>query len=196
MIKFLNGEEWAKISMPHKTKMKYAVSNLGRVISYSDTVETGRLLNLTTIEGYKLLTYKVYTGKKISNKSLFVRRLVAQYFLPPPTRDQKFVLLIDRNRKNNKVDNLKWATKDELYAHTRKSPYLIRATLKKRRTTWGKKLDSTKVLLLKQKLLDPNRKTRLKILAKQYGVSEMALQRIKTGENWGYIKVKGMEKKK
>jgi DNA-binding Xre family transcriptional regulator len=40
---------------------------------------------------------------------------------------------------------------------------------------------------LKKKLLDPNRKTRYKILAKQFGVSEMQLHRIKTGENWGHI---------
>jgi DNA-binding Xre family transcriptional regulator len=42
----------------------------------------------------------------------------------------------------------------------------------------------------KQEILsDPNRKTRLKIIAKRFGVSEMTLQRIKTGENWGHIKI-------
>jgi hypothetical protein len=40
---------------------------------------------------------------------------------------------------------------------------------------------------LKKKLLDPNRKTRYKILVMQFGVSEMQLHRIKTGENWGHI---------
>jgi len=53
----------------------------------------------------------------------------------------------------------------------------------------GNKLNSTQVMFLKKKLLDPNRKIRLKILAKQFGVTEMTLQRIKTGENWGHIKV-------
>jgi DNA-binding Xre family transcriptional regulator len=47
----------------------------------------------------------------------------------------------------------------------------------------------TQVMRLKKRLLDPNRKTRLKILAKQYGVTMMTLHRIKTGENWGHIKV-------
>ena len=42
---------------------------------------------------------------------------------------------------------------------------------------------------LKKKLLDPNRRTRLKVLAKQFGVSEMQLHRIKTGENWGDLQV-------
>jgi len=44
-------------------------------------------------------------------------------------------------------------------------------------------------MLLKKKLLDPGRKTRMKILAKQFGVTEMQLHRIKTGENWGEVKV-------
>jgi hypothetical protein len=37
--------------------------------------------------------------------------------------------------------------------------------------------------------MDPNRKTRLKLIAKQFGISEMQLYRIKSGENWGHIKV-------
>ena len=41
----------------------------------------------------------------------------------------------------------------------------------------------------RKKLLDPNRRTRLKVLAKQFGVSEMQLHRIKTGENWGDLQV-------
>ena len=51
------------------------------------------------------------------------------------------------------------------------------------------KLSVIDVIRLKRKLLDPNRKTRLKILAKQFGITEMQLHRIKTGENWGHIKV-------
>jgi DNA-binding Xre family transcriptional regulator len=50
-------------------------------------------------------------------------------------------------------------------------------------------LNEDQVIELKKTLLDPNRKIRLKVLAKQYGVSEMQLHRIKTGQNWGHIKV-------
>ena len=53
----------------------------------------------------------------------------------------------------------------------------------------GQKLNSTQVMLLKKKIFDPNRKTRLKILAKQFGISEMQLYRIKSGENWSHIKI-------
>jgi len=90
---------------------------------------------------------------------------------------------------------LKWATKAEMLEHSKKSPYVIAAKKKQlaelnaKRKHQGNKLNSTQVMLLKRRLADPNRKTRLKIIAKQFGVSEMTLQRIKTGENWGHIKI-------
>ena len=55
--------------------------------------------------------------------------------------------------------------------------------------TDGPKLTITRVKHLKKILNDPERKTRLKILAKQLGISEMQVSRIKRGENWGHIKV-------
>jgi predicted DNA binding protein len=114
--------------------------------------------------------------------------------------EQVYVLHLDRKRDNDKVENLQWATKSEQLEHSRKSPYvkiakrkqlwrLAEYRVKRKREGIGNKLTSTQVMFLKKKLLDPNRKTRLKILAKQFGVTEMTLQRIKTGENWGHIKV-------
>jgi len=47
----------------------------------------------------------------------------------------------------------------------------------------------TKVMLIKKILAKPDRKTRLKMIAKQFGVSEMQISRIKSGENWGHIKI-------
>jgi predicted DNA binding protein len=58
-----------------------------------------------------------------------------------------------------------------------------------RRVVTYSKLTYAQAVILKKKLLDPNRKTRIKVLAKQFGVSEMQLYRIKSGENWGDIKV-------
>jgi DNA-binding Xre family transcriptional regulator len=37
-------------------------------------------------------------------------------------------------------------------------------------------------------LSDPKRKLTFKQLAEKYGVSEMTLYRIKSGENWGKVK--------
>jgi predicted DNA binding protein len=53
----------------------------------------------------------------------------------------------------------------------------------------GHKLTETDVRRIKKKIFDPNRKTRLKMIAKQFGISEMQLYRIKSGENWGHVKI-------
>ena len=49
------------------------------------------------------------------------------------------------------------------------------------------KLDSTQVMRIKRMIFDPQRKTRMRIIAKQFGISEMQLYRIKTGENWASV---------
>ena len=42
---------------------------------------------------------------------------------------------------------------------------------------------------IKKKIWDPVRKTRLKLIASQFDISEMQLYRIKSGENWSHIRV-------
>ena len=56
-----------------------------------------------------------------------------------------------------------------------------------------KKLTSTDLIRIKKMIQDPNRKTRMKLIAKQFGISEMQLYRIKSGENWSHIKVEDEE---
>jgi hypothetical protein len=53
----------------------------------------------------------------------------------------------------------------------------------------GRKLTVTKVMLIKKLLARPEQKTRMKMIAKQFGVSEMQIRRIKSGENWSQVKV-------
>lgn len=187
MIQFNPSEEWKELLFPDKLKKRYAISNHGRIMSFSDKFENGRILKPRITDGYKLFAYKVHHEDKISNKHFFIRKLVAQYFLPPPKAGQTFVLLLDRNRNNNRDDNLKWATEREMIEHSERSPAVIKARIARRHK--GRKLTSTKVQYIKQKLADPNRKTRLKIIAKQFGVTTMTLQRIKTGENWRHVKI-------
>lgn len=79
-----------------------------------------------------------------------------------------------------------------MIAHHKTSPYVIegrKKALENRKHGDGNKLTMTQVMFIKKKLLDPNQKARLKILARQFGVSEMTLYRIKTGENWRYVEV-------
>jgi len=79
-----------------------------------------------------------------------------------------------------------------MLAHGKRSPHVIKAKrklLEHNIKSDGRKLTVTKVIHIKKMLLNPNRKTRLKIIAKQFGISETHVRRIESGENWGHIKV-------
>jgi len=161
-------------------------------------LENGQFVKGGLQDGYRVWRYRVYAGtgdNKVFYRCRFRYKLVAKYFLPRPTEEQKYLLHLNYVRSNDYVGNLKWATYEEMIAHRYHSPSVIKARKKQlaliaeNRKHKGNKLTSTQVMFLKKRLLDPNRKTRLKILAKQFGVTSMTLQRIKTGENWGHIKV-------
>lgn len=193
MIRIFPNEKWKEFELEYKTKFRYAISNFGRLISFKDKIENGRLLKGAKSDGYNLFRYKMVKGKKIVNRQIFVRKLVAENFLPKPQKDQVFVLLLDRNRNNNYVGNLKWATREEMLEHMKKSPMVIAARKKmieqKKKLGQGHKLTSSTVKIIKKRILNPNRKTRMKIIAKQFGISEMQLYRIKSGENWGHVTI-------
>ncbi len=192
MFKPHPNEVFKEIIIPEKLRLHYAISNYGRLISYTEKFEDGTLLKGGLSDGYRTLRFKTKVDEKIVSKNYFLYRLVANNFIPKPSEEHTFVLHLDFNRANDTVRNLKWATRQEMLEHSKKSPYVIEA--KKKLVEFNKnsnhyKLNSTKVMLLKKRLFDPNRKTRLKMLAKQFGISEMQLSRIKKGENWGHIKI-------
>jgi hypothetical protein len=193
MLRFFPLETFKEISFDGKLQLRYAISNYGRLVSFTDKIEDGRFVKGSLQDGYKIFRYKIRDAdNNIKHKHCFFYKLVAEQFLPKTSDEQVFVLHLDRNRANDYVGNLKWATKAEMLEHSKKSPYVIEAKRKlvqHRIKSNGNKLTETQVIFLKRKLLDPNRKTRMKILAKQFGVSEMTLHRIKTGENWGHIKI-------
>ncbi len=193
MLRFFPAEVFKKFEIEHKLQLNYAISNYGRVVSYKDKIEDGRFIKNFPTQGYAVFRYKVYTpGEKAKTKHIFVYKLVAENFVPKTSEDQDHILHLDFNKGNDFAGNLKWATTAEMREHIKKSPFVIEAKRKLvqiRINGDGNKLTTTQVIWLKKKLLDPNRKTRLKLLAKQFGVSEMTLHRIRTGENWGHIKV-------
>lgn len=191
-IRVYPNEEFKEIQLEDKLKLRYAVSNKGRLISFVDDIKFGRELKGGVTDGYKMFRYKLYLGDQIKNKHLFVCKLVAELFVSKTSEDQTYVLHLDRVRDNDDHRNLKWATKEEMMEHSRNSPHVKQARLKlieHNLKSNGRKLTVTKVMHIKKILANPVQKTRIKMLAKQFGVSEMQISRIKSGENWGHIKV-------
>jgi hypothetical protein len=102
-------EEWRDIA---GTRNRYQVSSLGRVksLSYNKTgVE--QILSQKEAAGY----YRV----SVDNKRQSVHRLVALAFIPNPTELPE-VDHISRDTKDNRIENLRWASKS-LNAINRKS---------------------------------------------------------------------------
>lgn len=191
-VSFFPFEEFREISLNVSVTMRYAISNYGRLLSFLERFEDGRILKGSLICGYHIIRYKPKDKDgKLLNRHLFQYKLVAEYFLPKPTPEQVYVIHLDYDRLNDHVSNLKWATKAEMVDHNNKSPFVIEAKRRLRDPnikSGVKKLTVTNVMLIKKIMSDPNRKTRVRLLAKQFGVSEMQLQRIKTGENWKTVK--------
>lgn len=192
MIRFYPGEIFKEISIDYPLKFRYAVSNRSRLISFTEKFDDGRILKGGDSDGYRTFRYVMRINDKTTSKVFFIYKLVAEFFIPKTSEDQRYVLHLDFKRDNDALSNLRWATYEEMQKHRLKSPHVIHA--KKKLLEFniksdGKKLTVTKVIHLKKLLKDPNRKTRIKMLAKQFGISEMQVFRIKSGENWGHIVV-------
>lgn len=192
MIRFYPNENFKEIKIDYPLKFRYAVSDSGRLISFTEKFEGGTLLKGGDSDGYRTFRYFMNNNGKRVSKNFFIYKLVADLFIPKSSEEQRYVLHLDYQRKNDNYRNLKWATYQEMLAHRQKSPYIIKARielLEHNIKSDGRKLTVTKVIHLKKLLFDPKRKTRLKMLAKQFGISEMQVSRIKSGENWGHIKI-------
>lgn len=182
-IKNYRDEEWKDLTLENLSeRSKYKISNYGRVISYYYKKE-GQLLKLASVHGYKSLSIKDKDGRKLY---LYMHRLVAKYFLDEPKEDQNIVIHLDNNRHNNYYRNLKWANQSEQYHHNLKVNPRAKKLQPKGDRAWSK-LTEAEVKIIKRKMNDPKRKTKMKVLARQFGVSEMQLSRIKSGENWGKV---------
>lgn len=192
MIQFFRNEQFKEIEVHGRLRLKYAVSNQGRLASYTDDVKEGRELKGGMMEGYKVFQYTYKEDGKKKHKSLLVYRLVAELFLPKGNEDQTFVLHLDYDKQNDRVENLRWANQAELTAHHMVNPAVIKGKLKTiahNIKADGRKLTSTQVIRIKKMLERKDNKTRLVMIAKQFNITTQQLYRIRTGENWGHIKV-------
>lgn len=117
-----------------------------------------------------------------------VHRLVAEYFCQRPSEAHSVVGHIDHNKLNNAANNLIWMTPQENSTHQQKSPHVIAAKKDRSHTriehSKATKLTVTKVMLLK-KLLNQGKPMRM--LVKQFKITDTQILRIKRGENWADV---------
>ena len=128
--------------------------------------------------------------KRTINHHFMIHRLVAAYFLPAPRPDQTIVAHLDYNKLNNSVTNLRWMNQEEHSLHQSKNPKVIAEKkwrkYKQKPRAKGMKLTSSQVIHIKLQL---RRKKPAEQIARQFGISEMQVWRIKSGENWSSVKI-------
>lgn len=178
-------EKWVLIPFPEvENPPVYKVSNYGRLKSFQSDSENGDIIGGSKIQGYKSLNIRAKGNKSLNR---YVHKLVAAFFVPKEDDDEnrKFVLHLDHDKLNNYWENLKWATRDEMTIHNRENPAVKDRVIPKR--TKNYKLTESKVIMIKKMLKSD--KNRLKMIAKQFGITHTQLNRIRSGENWGYVKL-------
>ncbi|RRO16805.1 NUMOD4 domain-containing protein [Flavobacteriaceae bacterium 14752] len=181
MIRSYWDEEWKPIKFDEGIADGefYKISNYGRIINCKGEEEF--LVKKSYINGYQNLRLKNRKSGKLTSR--YVHKLVAQHFLEQG--EGIYVIHLNYDKTDNHVRNLKWATKEEKENHQFSNPEHKKRPKSKR--IRNSKLTETQVIRLKRKIHDPNRRTRIKMIAKEFGISDMQLYRIKNGENWGHV---------
>ena len=186
MIKKLAGEVWKSLTFSgwRHLRNRYAVSTSGRIASYKqDVVKDGKILSGSLTTGYRTLNLHRPNNKG----TLYIHREMAKIFLKQSSAKHKYVIHRNHNKLDNNIKNLRWATLEQMIDHQQGSPAKIAYKEKQANRTEGLKLTATQVKKIKTILNSKNRNITIKKLAQNYGVSEMTMYRIKSGENWGRI---------
>lgn len=162
----------------------YEVSNHGRVRRACDSLlgnyKKGRLLSPRYIAGYPAVLFLVGDPAERVFKNFTIANLVCEAFHGPKPSPKHCVAHWDGNKKNSHYKNLRWAT----YAENSKD------TIRHGKTFRGirhrdAKLTPVKVRKLR-KLMEKG--CPLRATARKYGVTYQALQEIRAGRNWAWLK--------
>jgi hypothetical protein len=189
-IKLFPLEEFREIEIDPNLKLRYAISNHARLVSFSDEIKFGKILKGSMQKGYHIIRFKIYKEGTILNTHRFYYKMVAETFLEKPTENQVYILHNDFNRGNDKAANLKYATRNEMLEHQRNSPHVkkhIKNLLTaKHNAKAGSKLTVAKVKTIKQVLASESPPTQF-FIAQKFGVSGTQIKRIQRGENWAQV---------
>ena len=189
MIKTMAGEKWKTISFyRNQLGNSYAISNRGRLVCFTKKINDGNLLKCSLQEGYPIWRYrKKRRNGNYSYEAVLIHRLVAEYFLPTPQKEETVVMHLNHKKTDNQHTNLAWCTFQESSVHAQGSWRVKKARqlMQEKGNYSNAKLSKEKVIQIKKLLR--NGET-LKDIAKKYQVSDMQIYRIKTGENWSQVK--------
>src|SRR5689334_12099035 len=102
MIRKLTGEVWKPLVFSgwKQLRKRYAASNYGRIASYKDDIlEDGKLLNGSLTTGYRTLNLH----RPGNNGTLYIHREMAGIFLKKPTAKHRYVIHVNHDKLDNRV---------------------------------------------------------------------------------------------
>ncbi|MBV6652256.1 MAG: HNH endonuclease [Mameliella sp.] len=181
-VKSFWNEKWAAVDFGRETKTcNYEISSFGRIKSVEKVTGRERLLKGAKARGGLLmLNQKLKDG---STGIVYVHRFVAEQFVDGEDEEHDYILHLDYDKSNNNWNNLSWATEEDWKEYQKKNPNHKGRPAR----TKNYKLTETQVRMMK-KLLKRG-KTKCKIIAKQFGVSENCAYKIEKGIRWGHVVV-------
>lgn len=190
------GEVWKPIKFEGiSNDDKYEISDFGRVRLWLKKKNDWIIQKPSNVNGYAYLSFRteleILKRKRITKS---IHRLVAEEFLKQPSALHENVIHLDFNKWNNQLKNLRWATRPEMFAHSRKSPKTAEAIARRKGEITNAKLTETEVMRLKKKLT--RGKTPLYKIAKEFGITHTQLNRIRRGDNWNHVKIDGPRRNK
>ena len=92
----------------------FKLSNFGNVVRIKKGREEEDIFLTREIGGYKYISF---TTRKGSRETIYLHRLVAEFFVEGFDPDKPYVVHNDYDRRNNRSENLAWVSQDELYKH-------------------------------------------------------------------------------
>ncbi len=168
-------EKWKDCGIVFSSLQKrYLVSNYGRIGVVKKGQQEVNLQKPYNVNGYHVLNVR---QDKYGTTMFYIHKLVANCYLEKGLSGQIYVIHKNYNKTNNYVENLAWATASERGAHQKHNPDFVKVKHKAK----YHKIEGEKLELLKRRISDPKRKTKLRLIAKQFGISESHLYRIKKG---------------
>jgi len=189
MITKAPGERWKTIPFyRNHFGNYYAISNHGRLVCFAKKINDGNLLKCSLQEGYPIWRYRKKRRNGIySYEAVLIHRLVAEYFLPKPQNGENVVMHLNHKKTDNHYTNLAWCTFQESAVHAQASPRVKKARkqMQEKGIYSNAKLSEKNVTRIKRLL---KQGMPLKPIAEKFKVSDMQIHRIKTGENWRYVK--------
>jgi hypothetical protein len=92
----------------------FKLSNFGNVVRIKKGVGHEETFEPKTIGGYKYISFTTRMGNR---ETIYLHRLVAEFFTSNSDADHTYVIHKDYDRQNNVYTNLEWTDREGLYKH-------------------------------------------------------------------------------